>query len=213
MVLVNIISFNRYLSIMKEIFQKIWEKALPYQDKRDDNGHAMIVTENALELLKIEEANENIVVPAAILHDIGWSQLPKDQAMKIFDPLTTSSEKLRLRLLHQHLGAKLAESILNELDYPANYRRHIIEIITEHDTRENFYSLEDSIVRDADKLWRFSKQGFWADVSRTQSHPKDILKKLEKKIDMPGFFNLQSSKAIALQEAKQRKREVSMKKM
>ena len=25
---------------MKEIFEKIWELALPYQDKRDDAGHA-----------------------------------------------------------------------------------------------------------------------------------------------------------------------------
>lgn len=205
------ISSKHSQSIMKESFQRIWELALPYQDKRDDAGHAMIVTENALELQKIEEANEDIVVPAAILHDIGWSQMPKNEVMKLFSPLTTDSEILHLRLMHQHLGAHLAKKILADVSYPQNLTYQIVEIITEHDTRTSFLSLEDNVVRDADKLWRFSKQGFWCDVLRMSLPPKDILKNLENKIEQLGFLSLQSSKAIALQEAKQRKREIHMK--
>ena len=62
---------------MEEIFQKIWDLAEEYQDKRDDEGHAKTVLEYAIKLLEILPANEKIVIPAAILHDIGWSQLSK----------------------------------------------------------------------------------------------------------------------------------------
>ena len=57
-------------SDIKEEFVKIWDMALPYQDKRDDKGHARIVTEYAIKLCSIENAEDKIVVPAAILHYI-----------------------------------------------------------------------------------------------------------------------------------------------
>ena len=60
---------------MKEIFEKIWETALPYQDQRNDDGHARVTLKYAKELVKLEDGNEDIVIPAIILHDVGYSQI------------------------------------------------------------------------------------------------------------------------------------------
>ena len=57
---------------MKHIFEKVWELALPYQDKRDDRGHAEVTFNYAKRLAKLEEGNKEIILPAIILHDIGW---------------------------------------------------------------------------------------------------------------------------------------------
>jgi hypothetical protein len=53
---------------MKEIFEKIWETALPYQDQRNDDGHARTTLKYAKKLVKLEDGNEDIVIPAIILH-------------------------------------------------------------------------------------------------------------------------------------------------
>ena len=70
---------------MKEIFNKIWELSLHYQDKRDDFGHAETSLKYATELVTLENGNEDVVIPAVILHDVGWSQLPKERCLIIFD--------------------------------------------------------------------------------------------------------------------------------
>ncbi len=93
---------------MKPIFQKIWDLAENYQDKRDDEGHAKTVLKYAIKLLQIIPADDKIVIPAAILHDIGWSQLSKVDRMKIFQDNISSEEKIRLRTIHEKEGAKLA---------------------------------------------------------------------------------------------------------
>ena len=61
--------------VLGEVHKKIWELAFPYQDKRNDEGHAECVVSYAQKLLLAEKADSNVVIPAAILHDIGWSQL------------------------------------------------------------------------------------------------------------------------------------------
>ncbi len=144
----------------------IRETALPYQDKRDDPGHSRIVTAFAEELLQTESGTESVVIPAAILHDIGWSQIPRETLMKLFDYKPGSEEEKELRLRHQKEGVKLAKKILEQVEYDDNDSKDIIEIISQHDTREGCLNQNDAIVRDADKLWMFSKEGFQADLER-----------------------------------------------
>jgi len=59
------------------MLRDIWNKALPYQDTRDDVGHAKTVMQNAYKLLKYEKGEDEIVIPASILHDIGWAKIKK----------------------------------------------------------------------------------------------------------------------------------------
>lgn len=144
--------------------EKIWGVALPLLDKRDDLGHTEIVTLFALKLIGFfPNVNRGVVVPAAILHDIGWSKMT-DTELKLFyitDDDGEGKEIWRryepvLRARHQELGADLARKILRENKFTKEDLTHICKIIFEHDTRKGFYSPEDGIVRSADKLYRFT---------------------------------------------------------
>ncbi len=192
---------------MKKIFEKIWDLALPYQDKHNDNGHAQIVTNFAIELCDIEKANEDIAIPAAIMHDIGWSQLSKEERFLIFNPDRTPEIEYAVRIKHQEEGVKLTKKILEFVNYPSKESRQILEIISGHDTRKGFISKEDGVTRDADKLWRFSKTGFIADLSRNQFTFKHLYEKLNRQIDINNFYYSEATKKIARKELDKRKEE------
>ncbi len=191
---------------MKEIFEKIWATALPYQDQRDDDGHARITLKYAKELVKLEDANEDIVIPAIILHDVGYSQIPRERRMLIFDKDAKKEDREAVRDEHQFESVKLGEKILKELNYPAELIPEIIEIISQHDSRKGFISREEGLVRDADKLWRFSPEGFKADANRTKSELEERCKRLEKDLKDPNYIYSKSAKKIARKEFKERKK-------
>ncbi|MFC1780165.1 HD domain-containing protein [Patescibacteria group bacterium] len=193
---------------MNKIQKLIWQLALPYQDARDDDGHGKIVTEFAARLSKIENTNDDIVIPAAILHDIGWSQLSKKERMLIFDKSNPEQDRLKARFKHQKEGVKLAREILEKVKYPKKLIKAILEIISEHDTRDGFISDDEATMRDADKLSRFSKIGFWDDVRQSKITAEYYYSYLKEKINTPNFLYFQSSKKIALEELQKRKREI-----
>lgn len=192
---------------MKESHRKIWNTALPYQDKRDDAGHAFITLEYAKQLVDLEGGNPDIVLPAIILHDTGWSQLSRDEWMVVFSPTATADDEMVVRLRHQEEGVKLARQILEEMDYPTKWTEEILEIIAEHDTRKEFISNNEGLMRDADKLWRFSKTGFDADVDRFEIEPQALYDRLEKQIPQEGFFYSETSRELAREELERRRRE------
>lgn len=195
------------INFTKKEYQKIWETALPFQDKRDDAGHAEIVTRFATKLCELEKADGDIVIPAAILHDIGWSQLSEEEKFIIFGSNATKEEMLHVRIRHQKEGAKLAEEILEKLKYPSEQIKQILEIISQHDTRKGFFSKEDGIMRDADKLWRFSKVGLDADIRRREMPFDEYYNRMEKRIEEDNFFFSESAKLLAREELIERRKE------
>ena len=191
---------------MKEIFQRIWELALPCQDKRNDSGHAEIALGYAERLVKLEKGNGDVVIPAVILHDIGWSRLPKDKSLSIFKRSTRQEERRSIQLEHQIAGVELARDILSKVDYPADLTEAILEIISEHDTRRGFISRDEGLVRDADKLWRYSRAGFETDVMRYGTTREALCQRWEANIKDPDYFYSESARQIALEELELRKR-------
>jgi len=192
---------------MKDLSDKIWELALPFQDKRDDKGHASVTFNYAKQLLKTEKGDKKIVLPAIILHDTGWSKLTKEERMVIFDKNATKEDKLKLRYKHQNEGVIIAKNILKQIKYPKKLTREILEIISEHDTRQYFLSQNEGIVRDADKLWRFSEIGFSADIKRYKFSFEQLEDKLIKRINTDNFFFSGKAKEIAYEELRNRKLE------
>ncbi len=191
---------------MKEIFEKIWEAALPYQDKRDDDGHARITLKYAKELVKLENGNEDIVIPAIILHDIGYSQIPRKRRMLIFDKDAKKEDREGVRNEHQKQSVKLGRKLLKKLNYPSEMIPEILEIISQHDTRKGFISKEEGLVRDADKLWRFSKERFKVDADRNKAHFEERIKRLEKDLKDSDYIYSGSAREIALRELEERKK-------
>jgi len=191
------------LDFMEPIYEQIWGGALPYQDKRDDKGHAKTVKDYAIKLLETEQGNEEIVIPAAILHDIGWSQMSKEERMSCFKRFDKN-----IRIKHQKLGVKLAKKLLEQIDYNPKSIEEILEIIDGHDIREGFLSQNDGIVRDADKLWRYSEIGFWTDHRKISLSKKEHYETLKKNIDAKNFFYLENSREIARKELGKREKEI-----
>lgn len=194
---------NNLLELMSPIEKDIWQKALPYQDKRRDTGHAENVVYFALKLLEIIDAKREIVIPAAILHDIGWSQMTKEELNSFYLPNWRDYEPA-LRKRHQDLGVNSAEEILGEVDYPNEFYKNILDIISQHDTRKGFLSKEDGVVRDADKLWRYTLQHFKIalkerkdDLVGIYSSKDGIYSHLLKNITKPDFFYSNIAKEIA----------------
>jgi HD superfamily phosphodiesterase len=189
---------------MKAIFDRIWELALPYQDKRDDAGHAEVTLRYAKELAALEKGDEDVMLPAIILHDVGWSQLEKERRLLIFDKDAKDEDKCNVQIEHQYKSIIIAAGILREVDYPEELTKEILEIISQHDTRKGFISKNEGLVRDADKLSRTSKEGFASGKRRGKPVDDAQLKKMEEGINKPDYFYSERARQIATTELKLR---------
>jgi HD superfamily phosphodiesterase len=174
-------------------YADLWQEAFKYQDFRNDRGHAFIVTLYAQDICTYEKANPAVVIPAAILHDIGWSKVPHEDRMLAFVYGVDKEKMLRVRIQHQDEGVKLAREILTKLVYPADLIDPILEIISQHDTRKGFINADEGAMRDADKLWRFDDHGFLNDNQNGGYDFKTDIQALEKKLADPKFMYFESS--------------------
>jgi HD superfamily phosphodiesterase len=104
-------------------------------------------------------ADEAVVLPAILLHDVGWYVIPDElqtQAL-VGSPKRDNNPGISRR--HEIEGARIAGEILTSLGYEAAKITEIQRIIDGHDTRPDALSLNDALVKDADKLWRFDPIG------------------------------------------------------
>lgn len=181
--------------------RKIWDGSLEFQDKRNDLGHAEFVTYFALDLINQishwEQIDREIIVPAAILHDTGWSQMSSVEIALFYDKNWEKYE-LVLRQRHQEEGVAFAERALNSMKgIDKSKSRHILEIISQHDTRKDFYSLADGVVRDADKLWRYTLPHARIAMKERGWSAEFLEMRMNSDIDKAGFFYLPISKDVA----------------
>lgn len=186
---------------IKPVYQKIFEKAKPFLRTRKNLIHTQIVLQYALRLLKCEKGDEGIVIPAVILHDVGWSVVPEHLHLTAFGPNPTNPKLTRV---HEVEGAKMAKAILEKFNYPPEKIKKICQIIQGHDSRKRPLSWNDRIVKDSDKLWRYSLRGMAIDLSRFRIPRQEYLVFLEAIIDH--WFLTRMGKKIARKEIFLRKR-------
>lgn len=182
---------------------RIFELALPYLQTRHNEAHTRICCAFALRLLAEEEGDPQIVLPAVLLHDVGWSRVPENRQLSAFGPRVENPE---LTKVHEREGAALAHTILEDVGCAPERAREITEIIVGHDTRLEALSPEDAIVKDADKLFRFSGEGFPIDCRRFGLAPPEHLSWLEARIDE--WFFTRTGQRLAREEAAARLREL-----
>ncbi|MGD8982897.1 MAG: HD domain-containing protein [Desulfobacteraceae bacterium] len=187
---------------MRAIFDEIWRRAKPYLNTRKNDIHTEISVRFAEMLLKKEGGDENVVMPAIILHDVGWIKVPKDEQHKGFGPEIQSPSVVKK---HELEGVEMAKRILEAVDYDKEKVAEILEIIEGHDSRKEADSINESIVKDADKLWRFSREGFTIDCDRFNLKPMERVKK--KDLDIDSIFFTDSAKQIARKEIQERLKE------
>jgi HD superfamily phosphodiesterase len=186
----------------RSVFKQIYQLAQPYLKTRYNDVHTEMSMQIAYQLLSAEGGQEDIVIPAIILHDVGWQKVPAALHLKAFGPKATLPE---INRNHEQAGVKIAKRILNEVNYDKEKIAEILKIIDGHDSRKGSISLNDSLVKDADKLWRFTKKGFDIDNKRFEETVAEGLNRLRKYL--PRWFFTDTAYRIAKEELQQRERE------
>ncbi len=149
---------------MSTIYAEIYKKAEPYWGTRKNDIHVPMAYEFAQRLLThYPQADADIVLPAILLHDVGWKMVPEDKQLNAFGPKAKDKAANRL---HEVEGVRIAGEILTALNYDPDKIREILTIIDGHDSRVEALSLNDKLVKDADKLWRFTPTGIDIDHRR-----------------------------------------------
>lgn len=135
----------------------VWERAAPHLDVRDNDSHTLYSYGLATALVtQVPQARPEIVLPAILLHDTGWSTVPEEEVLEAIAPQARRPELIRA---HEIAGARIAREILTDLGHPAGDVEEIVAIIDGHDTRAEAISVNDACVKDADKLWRITPHG------------------------------------------------------
>lgn len=173
------------------IHEAILEKARPFLMTRFNDIHVALSYQFAEKLLKYHpEADEDVVLPAILLHDVGWKMVPPEKQLDAFGPEVRDNE---LRHFHETEGARIAQEILQSLGYREDKTDEIAIIITGHDTRPEGLSINDKLVKDADKLWRFTPTGVDIDHVRFGIDREPYMRFLEDSIE-DWFFTAEAKK-------------------
>jgi len=175
---------------MKEIYKKILEKALPLYEKgrEGDVEHIKWLVEVITKYVDESEVDYDILIPVVLLHDVGYSKVPKGS--NPFD--------LDIRKFHSEEGAKIAEEILEELNYPKDKINEIKRLILKHDNWAFGDDFADEpvlrIFTNFDFMWMASEKGF--DIVRKfmKKEPKEFyeqIKEFQRKNEEEGrkWFN------------------------
>jgi len=190
---------------MKDIYRKMWKLARPYLDTRENDSHTQISLKFAQQLLKEEGGDEDIVIPAIILHDVGWKKVPEELHLKAFGP----GSDPKLTRIHEVEGAKIAREILEQLHYDQNKIQEIFNIIEAHDTRTEAISLNDRLVKDADALYRVTSDAFRVNIARFGKTFDQLMDHFESV--SATWFITASAKKIAAKELENRLKECKSK--
>ena len=170
---------------MLSIYKDIYALAKPYLNTRQNDIHVEISHRFALRLLEDEPGDPEVVIPAILCHDLGWIKVPEHLQLKAFGPEFDPD----LRRIHEVEGVKLARDILNHLNYSPDKTTEILQIIDGHDSRSEAISDSDKIVKDADKLFRFTAKGMAIDIERFRKKRKAYGRWLAGQIDDWFFTN------------------------
>lgn len=163
----------------------IWLAAKPWLNVRSNDTHTLISYRLARALLRIHaDAEEHVVLTAILLHDIGWKMFPEEMLVQAVGPKPRYPE---LQRAHEIESARLARIELKRLAIPAIDIEQVIAIIDGHDTRVEARSLNDALMKDADKLWRFTAHGVATLSSWFQTPKKETISMLESFV-LPKFI-------------------------
>jgi hypothetical protein len=135
----------------------LWHDARPYLDVRNNDEHTLVAYGVAKALLaQIPEAEESIVLPAILLHDVGWKRVPQELLLEAIGRNPSRPDLVRD---HELYGVEIARGIL-ERHRPAGVDIDaVLAIIDGHDTTKHAKSINDAVVKDADKGWRTTPHG------------------------------------------------------
>jgi len=131
-----------------------------YKKGRDgDWDHILRMVRLCKDLLEYENGDEDIVLPAAYLHDIGWTAVDFTDFNKATPKVKTNASSFTR---HMEQGAVIAGRILSDFEVDQNKIKEIQSIIKVHDLPETVFKMNNisaTLVVEADRLDRYGKTG------------------------------------------------------
>lgn len=164
-------------------YDPVWRMAEPYMRARKNDVHIPLSFAWARVLLEeYRQADRDVCLLAILLHDIGWYAIDMDDIIEkgFSGPNMLQSD---VRYLHEAEGVRLARDVLRGTGWDEAVTAQVCEIIDGHDTRPEPRHLNDRIVRDADKLWRFSVTGVSVACDWFKTTPRGYADRLEDQKD------------------------------
>lgn len=161
---------------MKQIYLRLWKLAKPYYQKGRpmDVDHIEWMMEEAEKVCKREGLDEEILMPLVMLHDVGYAEMPSGNPYE-----------LAMRKGHMAAGARIAQKLLQGIDYPADKAEKIVYFVSVHDN----WALDDYEVYkknkilwafiDLDFIWMATPKGFPALMKIYAMNPQELIKYLE----------------------------------
>jgi len=153
-----------------------------------------------------ENLDASILLPLAILHDVGYAEVSnKDNPFQ-----------LDIRRAHMKAGSDIAERILKEIGYPEEKIRIIADYIAVHDNwafGEHDRYINDVLLgtfNDLDYMWMATKKGFDSAMVMLKKTPEEMLRYLkdnEKPVNRP--FSTETTKELYANYLKDREAEVN----
>ncbi|MER6109624.1 HD domain-containing protein [Streptomyces hirsutus] len=136
----------------------IWKAVVPETRTRGNDIHLPISLAYAERLCDAFPGADRQLVRVAIqLHDTGWGRVDEERILA--EGFSGDWRRAEIRFEHERQGCVIAREVLPPLGYDGVFVHEVCAIIDGHDTRKEAYSLEDALVRDADRLWRFDHAG------------------------------------------------------
>jgi HD superfamily phosphodiesterase len=164
-------------------YDPVWRAAELYMRARKNDIHIPLAFNWTLEILEsYPEANRDVCLLAILLHDIGWWAIDMEE---IIEQGFRAENHLQsdVRYRHEVEGVKLGTEVLRKTGWSEAVIAQVCEIIDGHDTRKAPRHLNDRIVRDADKLWRYNITGIAIAADWFGKTPHAYAADMESKID------------------------------
>lgn len=138
----------------------IRDRVRPLLKKSRDGDweHTLRAVEYGRYLVSHEEGEEEIVIPALYLHDVGWSCVDFDDFTKASPDRKRETPSL---YMHMKYGAELASEILRDVGYEPEKAETIVSIIAVHDEPDKVFAMKTpsaTLIVEADRLDRFGPE-------------------------------------------------------
>lgn len=135
----------------------LWEAAKPYLDVRNNDEHTIVAYGLARALIaRTAGADASVILPAVVLHDVGWKRVPQELLLLAIGRRPTRPDLVRD---HEVYGVEIARGILESVRPEGVDIDAVLDIIDGHDTVKHAKTLNDAVMKDADKGWRTTPHG------------------------------------------------------
>lgn len=146
-------------------YMGLLDDAIPFLEsgRAIDLEHTLDVLTVLLDFMDKDEkaaADHDILIPAALLHDCGWAEVPKDVLSTSYGDVRPDNPG---KIIHQERGAAIARTLLGKYGRPRELIERVAAIITIHDIPKEYVKDNHArIVAEADKLVRYMPGLFWS---------------------------------------------------